>query len=617
MIARSSGVLLERDAELEAVTAAVAAARGGAGALLHIEGAAGIGKTGVLAAARELATEEGMFALTARAGELEDGFAWGVVRQLFEPALAARDARGREELLAGAAALAAPVLGPVADGMGEEAPFSVLHGLYWLTVNLAQRAALVICVDDLHWADAPSLRFLAYLAPRLEGLPVLLVTTARRQLHDTSAFGRLGASVFGGLAARVLRPGGLSESGCGQLVRELLVADASSELCRYCHHLSKGNPFLVHELIDELASGDAPADAWTVEHLAGMGDEVVLRSVLLKLARLPVQALPLARAVAVLGPHASLRRASVLAELDSDAATATADQLIAAGVLEDTEPPGFIHPLVRSSVYGDLGISERSRWHKRAARLLAREDLPVEQLVGHLLACRADSDPWVVDSLRAAAAVARRCGAPEVAVACLARALAEPPGPEERAEVLLELGLAEAASEPVASVEHLAEALERNRDPTRRGFISLALGQATAFSGRFVAAADILETALTEAGEETSPLLGSLQGEFLNAARFDLMSRPRAFPLLARVEQRALSGEPLDPRLYANLATELAARGQERERAVAFSHQALSGGVLARGEDTASFPVATNALPLATTTLPVRGRSTSRAGVPD
>ena len=53
--------------------------------------------------------------------------------------------------------------------------FAVLHGLYWLCANLAQRGPVLLAVDDAHWADAPSLRFLAYLARRIDDLPVVVV----------------------------------------------------------------------------------------------------------------------------------------------------------------------------------------------------------------------------------------------------------------------------------------------------------------------------------------------------------------------------------------------------------------------------------------------------------
>ncbi|MHB8656536.1 MAG: AAA family ATPase [Solirubrobacteraceae bacterium] len=84
--------------------------------------------------------------------------------------------RERRELLTGAALLAAPLFvesaaGEAPDGHG----FSLLHGLYWLTANLAERRPMLLAVDDLQWADASSLRFLHYLVHRVEDLPLVVV----------------------------------------------------------------------------------------------------------------------------------------------------------------------------------------------------------------------------------------------------------------------------------------------------------------------------------------------------------------------------------------------------------------------------------------------------------
>ncbi|MDQ3764896.1 MAG: hypothetical protein M3460_26295 [Actinomycetota bacterium] len=64
-----------------------------------------------------------------------------------------------------------PVDAAAASSMGGDVSFAALHGLYWLTANLCTRSPLMLIVDDLHWSDAPSLRFLAYLLSRLEDCP--------------------------------------------------------------------------------------------------------------------------------------------------------------------------------------------------------------------------------------------------------------------------------------------------------------------------------------------------------------------------------------------------------------------------------------------------------------
>jgi predicted ATPase len=156
------GGLLEREGEIERLEEALTRAAGGDGFLLQIEGPAGIGKSELLGAARELALERDFAVLGARGGELERDFAFGVVRRLFERELADAEEDERAQLLSGSAALARPAigLGGVEGTTSADSSLSVLHGLYWLTANLAARRPLLIAVDDLHRADLASLRFL-------------------------------------------------------------------------------------------------------------------------------------------------------------------------------------------------------------------------------------------------------------------------------------------------------------------------------------------------------------------------------------------------------------------------------------------------------------------------
>jgi predicted ATPase len=151
--------LLDRDDELVALAAALDAACAGGGTVVVLEGGAGIGKTRLLAGALDLAAERGMRCLSAVGGELEHELPFGVVRQLFETVLARAGAAERAQLLEGAAGLAAPAVGPAADPTEAPATFATLHGLYWLTANLAGERPLLLTVDDAHWADAASLRF--------------------------------------------------------------------------------------------------------------------------------------------------------------------------------------------------------------------------------------------------------------------------------------------------------------------------------------------------------------------------------------------------------------------------------------------------------------------------
>ncbi len=202
-----SGGLRERAAELAAIDACLDAAQGGRGSLMIVDGSAGIGKTSLIEAGRRRASATGFRVLTARGGQLEQEFAFGLVRQLFEPLLASASETDRGLWLAGAAALAAPLVDPSLSPAGPalEATYRLFHALYWLLANLADEGPLTLIVDDAHWADAPSVRFLGFLAARIDDLPVAAILASRperpeleaMQLHDRT---------------HVLRPAPLSQA---------------------------------------------------------------------------------------------------------------------------------------------------------------------------------------------------------------------------------------------------------------------------------------------------------------------------------------------------------------------------------------------------------------------
>jgi ATP/maltotriose-dependent transcriptional regulator MalT len=173
--------ILERDRELAELERLLGLATGGEGQVVLLNGPAGIGKTELLRHARRLAEQAGATCLSAVASALDRSFAFGLVHQLLDPVLAAADPARRERLLSGAAARADVVLRADADPeLVQDPGFAVLHGLYWLLVNLAEEGPLALFVDDLHWADGPSLRLLEYVGRRVEGVSLLVVGRSAR-----------------------------------------------------------------------------------------------------------------------------------------------------------------------------------------------------------------------------------------------------------------------------------------------------------------------------------------------------------------------------------------------------------------------------------------------------
>jgi DNA-binding CsgD family transcriptional regulator len=452
----------------------------------------GVGKSRLLAAARSSAAVAGIRTLSARASELEREFPFGVVRQLFEAAVA--DPAERERLLSGAAAPAAAVFGAdTATAPGVDASFASLHGLFWLAVNLSTDGPLVLAIDDLHWSDTPSLRFVAYLAQRLDGLPILLAATLRT--GEGAADATLLAEIARDPAAVSIRPRPLTEAAVAALVRERLGDDASDAFCTACHRATVGNPLLTRQLLTALEADGIEPVAANAELVRRIGPTAVSRSVLLRIARLGDEPRSVARAVAVLGESAELPTIGALAELDEESVATAASKLARSEVLRAEPPPGFVHPLVRDAVYHDLSLGERELQHERAARLLAETGAPAERVASHVLAMPRRGDPWASELLVEASRGAMAKGAGESAAAYLARALAEPPPSEQRPKVLFELGMAERLTSAASAARHLEAAYTSTVDPVERGHVAYALGSVRLFSGAPGGAAEVTREA--------------------------------------------------------------------------------------------------------------------------
>jgi DNA-binding CsgD family transcriptional regulator len=458
--------LLERDRELGVLDGLVLAALEGKSGLALVEGPAGIGKSRLLAAARQRADTAGFRVLAARGSDLEREFPFGVVRRLFDPVLV--DPEQRARWLTGPAQRATRVFEPPDEGDATSGvSFGLLYGLFWLTANIAAEGPLLLVIDDLHWCDRSSLRFIAYLGRRLEGLRILVASAAR--IGEAGADSRLLGEIAHDPAAVSIRPSLLSEAAVVQLVRERLGATAAQAFCVACHRATGGNPLLLAELLKTLHAEAVRPDVAHVETIRQIGPRAVSRWVLLRLARLSADAVAVARAVAVLGDGAALPAIAALAELD-ESRVAEAVRTLAAGEILRSEPPiSFVHPLVRDAVYHDLAPSERELQHERAARTLMELGAAPEALAVHLLLVPARAEPWVVERLRAAGLAAGRRGDTDNAASYLRRALEEPAPAEQRPRLLLELGLAEALLNLPAAAEHLREAREHLDDPLERG----------------------------------------------------------------------------------------------------------------------------------------------------
>jgi len=580
-VQRISAPLLSRESEVATLTALMADARAGEGRLAMIEGGAGIGKTRLIAEARTTATAHGFEVLTARAGELEQGFAFGVVRQLFEPVLASCSAEDRAELLSGAARLAAPLFDrdvlSQQDGDRGDIPFHTLHGLYWLTANIAQRTPVVLAVDDLHWSDAPSLRWLNYLARRLEGLPVLLLLASRPL--PTNADSEALTESLAGIADTTLRPVPLRGPAVAVLVRQVLSAEPDEAFVAAMERASGGNPLFLRALLEEAARTHLAPTATNAAGLAELRSDALSRGINVRLTRLSGEASRLARAASILGDGTELRIAAALSDLDTAAALTASADLVRADLLRQENPVEFSHPIVRSAVYGSIAAGDRMRAQRRAAELLIQGGSVPERAATYLMPNPADNDPFVVDVLRQAAQRSLAQGAPEAAVGYLQRALAEAPTGQDRGDVLRELGVAETRTfQAEGAVEHLRLALAESGDATQSPTLVLEYTHALTLLAHAAAETVALLETLSESVRDDPALHERVTARLMIAGHYE----PELYPLVRKQwdsvrneQQRTLSAGPL----LAVGAAEEARRGIDRDRTVELAGRALRGHV--------------------------------------
>ncbi len=463
-----------------------------------VEGPAGIGKTVLLAVARGAAGEEGFRVLRARGAELEREFAFGVVRQLVEPVVAGASEEERTHLLDGPPGVAARLLGLAGGGdaaataapIAPDPSFAALHGLYWLCANLAAQRPLALVVDDAHWADGASLRFLAFLLPRLEELPVAVLLGARPAEAGESR--ELLAVLTMDPATEVITVGPLTQAGVATLLTIALGVEPEPGFAAACWEATGGTPFLVRTLVEALRDEQIAPVTSSAAKVQDVATVTLSRWVMLRLVRLGPDAARLARAVAVL-ERAELEQAAQLAGLTPPDAARAADLLVAADVLVDA-PLCFAHPLLRTAVYRDMAAADRVEAHGRSARLLAAAHANPARVAEHLLATVPTGDGWTVERLRAAAGEATTRGAPESAVVFLRRALLEPPQPEAGAAgLLLELGLAEFSAGQPGWQNELAEAVESAGDDTTRIATALLFANALRWHERGAEAIEVCD----------------------------------------------------------------------------------------------------------------------------
>jgi tetratricopeptide (TPR) repeat protein len=557
--------LLEREREFGELRAALGAVAAGEGQAVVVVGAAGMGKSSLLAATVAHARDRGLMVRRARGFELEQDLSFGVIRQLFEPLVRSAEAPARERLLAGAAGAAARLFDhtPADRSVPGEGGFATLHGIYWLIAAIAAEQPLVLAIDDLHWGDLPSLRTLSYVAGRIAELPVALVLTLRP--GEPTA----GADLIDALQAdphvRRLALAPLSPDASTQLVQAAIPAP-TPELCRAFGRASAGNPFYLRELLRTIAPPNHPPPSVADVNraaLATIGERIHRR-------------------LTALGPSAPtlLHDAAEIAGLDSHTAAITARAMRRVEILATEDPYEWIHPLVRRSIYDHIALTERDTLHTRAAEILTAAGVHPERIATHLKALRPAGSTDVVAGLLSAADQALARDAPEVAIDLLQRALREQAPHPPKPTLLLRLGQIELTRRNPGAAPILREAHELSRDPRERAAAALALAEILTMDGRAQESADVILAAIEEFDGADPGLALELEVARAVVFAFDpaladgfWRGRERLVSLTDRQHWSARA-------LSALLALTSAYRGEHLDEVLPMCDRALAGGAL-------------------------------------
>ncbi|HEX6676745.1 MAG TPA: AAA family ATPase [Actinomycetes bacterium] len=535
----STPSLVGRDAELARLRQAAAAAAAGSGGLVLVTGEAGIGKTSLIDAALR-GTRPPLPAAwgTCREGAGVPGlWPWAeVLRSCQEAGLVTAAEEPAALALGALAALAEREAGDADESMER---FRVFDAVGRTLRRAAADRPLAVVLDDLHWADAGSLRLLRFLAPDLHRSRLLVVGAYRDD--EAGAEGAL-LPLLDGLASRAatLPLRHLDQRQVGELVTRLGGERPSGAALAAIHRRTGGNPFFVQQVTQLGAELSDPP--------AGVRDVVGRR-----LERLPRSCVELLEVAAVVGREAGTRVLARATGRPPAEVVGALDAAVGARVVEPAagDAVRFAHDLFREAVYAGLDSVTRARLHGRVADALEEVTPPTQ--------------PGLAADLARHRVAATAVGEPAEALPYVRRAAAEASAGlafEEAAVHLAEgVRLAALAADPEA---HRALLLELGDAHRRAG----DLGEAR--RGYLRAAADA-----RAAGDATALARAALGVHHVGAATWS--SHQEAIELLE--EALAARGETPDPetaRLLAGLARELAHGPGDRERALPTSERAVA-----------------------------------------
>ncbi|WP_424187017.1 ATP-binding protein [Actinokineospora sp. G85] len=419
--------LVDRDRELAVVRGALAGLSDRKPGVLVVTGPCGVGAGVLVRRGCELADQLGVRVAYARGSRFESGLDFGLASQL-----------------------SARVAGPGRPRWGNDLAAVLCEEV----LAAVRQAPLLIAVEDAHFIDSGSARWLSAVVRRMSGLPLVFLLSV--------AAGTDREAVLRGLADRVVRPRPLGGPGVRELLVRTLGGAVEDSFAAAVAQATGGYPSVVRAVAHRVAAARLAPTAAGVPRMRGMATEALGQRLSRLLDGLPDELVDLVHVIAVAGDNLDFELVCSVAGLRGMSAAAARSRLRAADLVTDDPRPvlaGWV-PVDRVLARGARTRADGSAVHAVVAELCHRGAVPDSAVAGILLGGGPVGAPWAVDVLRAAAA-----GAPADAAALLRRALREPVDRAQSTRLLFDLGQLELATSPLASNRRLAQVITAPAGP--------------------------------------------------------------------------------------------------------------------------------------------------------
>ncbi|OXM67209.1 AAA family ATPase [Amycolatopsis vastitatis] len=429
-----------REPELNRLTSLFPAVLGGSAASAVLVGEFGMGKSATLHTAAALAADAGFTVAIATGSRLESHLSGGLARQLADALTAPGAPRP-----------------PATELCGPAGESEALELFCRIVRDAAEKSPLFLGIDNVHLADAWSMRCLAYIRNRVADLPVLIILTA---LTGHPPHREVALLEMAGCPQASITLNGLGDAAAAEIL-----GLAAGELASACREATGGNPYLLHALRPRLLPGADPHE---------LGSSLIGQVLITRMQEFP-HAPAIMHAAAILGEDAGFDLLARLAGVDELDALQAIDTMVRLRVLNNSSQPTLTYSFVRNSVLKDMPQTTRAVNHSRAAKLLTEAGAPVERVAAHLLEATSIRIPWAVDVLRLSARDAVFSGRPELAARHLRRALEERLTSGTRMAVLLQLAHAEFQFDPPGAAKRVREAVDTVGNRETAAYIASAM----------------------------------------------------------------------------------------------------------------------------------------------